>query len=145
MRAATATTRRTRAARRCGASRPASPAPTATWARCATCRAKSIYRRLYWDAVRADELPAVVRFDVFDGAVNSGAVQSIKWLQRAAGTVDDGILGPKTMAAAVAAGPALAARYNGHRLAFLTDRPTWGSFGKGWARRIAANLREAST
>lgn len=107
-------------------------------------RAKSIYRRLYWDAVKADQLPDVVRFDVFDGAVNSGPVQSIKWLQRAAGAADDGILGPKTMAAAVAAGPALAARYSGHRLRFMTDQPTWGSFGKGWARRIAANLLEVT-
>ncbi|WEL99705.1 MULTISPECIES: glycoside hydrolase family 108 protein [Delftia] len=107
-------------------------------------RAKSIYRRLYWDAVRADELPEAVRFDVFDGAVNSGPAQSIKWLQRAAGAADDGILGPKTIAAAVAAGPALAARYNGHRLLFLADRPTWGSFGKGWARRIGKNLLGAA-
>lgn len=104
-------------------------------------RAKSIYRRKYWDAVRADQLPEVVRFDVFDGAVNSGPVQSIKWLQRAAGAADDGIVGPKTVAAAVAAGPALAARYNGHRLRFMADQPTWGSFGRGWARRVASNLQ----
>ena len=103
-------------------------------------RAKSIYRRKYWDAVRADLLPEVVRFDVFDGAVNSGPEQSAKWLQRAAGADDDGIVGPKTIAAAVMAGPALAARYNGHRLRFMTDRPTWPNFGKGWARRIATNL-----
>jgi len=107
-------------------------------------RAKSIYRRLYWDAVRADQLPDSVRFDVFDGAANSGPVQSIKWLQRAAGVADDGILGPKTMAAAAAAGTALAARFNGHRLSFMADLPTWGSFGKGWARRIAKNLLGAS-
>ena len=106
-------------------------------------RAKSIYRRSYWDAVKADQLPDFVRFDVFDGAVNSGPEQSVKWLQRAAGAVDDGIVGPKTIAAAVAAGPALAARYNGHRLRFMTDRSTWPTFGKGWARRIAANLLEA--
>jgi lysozyme family protein len=107
-------------------------------------RAKSIYRRLYWDAVRADQLPDSVRFDVFDGAVNSGPAQSIKWLQRAAGSADDGILGPKTIAAAAAAGPALSARFNGHRLSFMADLPTWGSFGKGWARRIAKNLLGAS-
>lgn len=106
-------------------------------------RAKSIYRRSYWDAVKADQLPDFVRFDVFDGAVNSGPEQSVKWLQRAAGAADDGIVGPKTIAAAVAAGPALAARYNGHRLRFMTERNTWPTFGKGWARRIAANLLEA--
>lgn len=106
-------------------------------------KAKAIYRRLYWDAVKADQLPAVVRFDVFDGAVNSGVEQSAKWLQRASGAVADGIVGPKTVAAAAAAGPVIAAKYNGHRLQFMSDLPTWGSFGKGWARRIASNLQGA--
>ena len=31
----------------------------------------------------------------------------------------------------------------GARLAALTDLPTWPAFGKGWCRRIAANLMEA--
>lgn len=101
--------------------------------------AKTIYRRDYWDAVKADQLPTAVRFDVFDGAVNSGARQSVKWLQQAAGTTADGIIGPATLAAA-GSKPGVAARYNGARLRFMTDLPTWGSFGKGWARRIADNL-----
>lgn len=104
-------------------------------------RAKAIYRRMYWDAVRADELPPAVRFDVFDGAVNSGPGRSVEWLQQACGTATDGQLGPKTLAAAHASDCGLAARYNGHRLQFMTDLGTWGSFGKGWARRIAGNLR----
>lgn len=103
--------------------------------------AKSIYRKLYWDAVKADQLPEVVRFDVFDGAVNSGVSQSAMWLQRAAGVVDDGVIGPKTIAASTAAGPVITARYNGHRLEYMTDLKTWPSFGKGWARRIASNLK----
>lgn len=104
-------------------------------------RAKAIYRRMYWDAVRADDLPGAVRFDVFDGAVNSGPVRSVEWLQQACGAVADGKLGPKTLTAAWTADGCLAARYNGHRLQFMTDLGTWGSFGKGWARRIAGNLR----
>lgn len=105
-------------------------------------RAKDIYRRLYWDTVRADELPAGVRFDVFDGAVNSGPARSIEWLQESCGATVDGKLGPKTLAAARAVdGALLSKRYNGHRLQFMTDLGTWGSFGKGWARRIASNLR----
>ena len=103
--------------------------------------AKAIYRKLYWDAVKADQLPDVVRFDVFDGAVNSGVSQSTKWLQRASGVVDDGVIGPKTIAATAAVGPVIAARYNGHRLEFMANLPTWGSFGKGWVRRIASNLK----
>ena len=51
--------------------------------------AKAIYRRDFWAPVRADELPDVVRFDVFDAAVNHGVSQSAKWLQRAAGAQPD--------------------------------------------------------
>src|SRR5574343_326744 len=32
-------------------------------------------------------------------------------------------------------------RFNGHRLAFMTNLSTWQTFGKGWARRIAVNLQ----
>lgn len=107
-------------------------------------RAKQIYRRDYWDAVRADDMPDAVRFDLFDAAVNSGVRQAAKWLQRAAGAKDDGIIGPKTILAVRMADPhKLAARFNGHRLRFLTDLKTWQTFSKGWARRIADNLMGA--
>ncbi|MFJ9533327.1 glycoside hydrolase family 108 protein [Herbaspirillum sp. NPDC101396] len=102
--------------------------------------AKAIYRAKYWNAVRADELPDFIRFDVFDAAVNSGVNQSIKWLQRAVDAKDDGLIGPATLAAAASAGPMLAARFNGQRLQFMTDLAGWSAFGKGWARRVAANL-----
>lgn len=103
-------------------------------------KAKQIARAEYWDAVSADKLPAWLRFDVFDGAYNSGNKQAAKWLQRAVGAVDDGVIGPATIAAAEAAGPVAAARYNGERLQFMTNLGTWPQFGKGWARRVAANL-----
>lgn len=103
--------------------------------------AKRIARAEYWDTVRADEVPDAVRFDLFDGAYNSGPVQSIRWLQRAAGAADDGIIGSKTLIAVRAMDPhRLAERYNGLRLMFLTNLDTWPTFGKGWARRIANNL-----
>jgi lysozyme family protein len=102
--------------------------------------AKTIYRKTYWEAVRADELPESVRFDVFDAAVNHGAGQSAKWLQRAVGTSADGVIGAVTVAAARVAGPFVVARFNGQRLQFYTDLNTWANFGKGWARRVASNL-----
>lgn len=102
--------------------------------------AKTIYRKSYWDPVRADELPESVRFDVFDAAVNSGVGQAAKWLQRAVGTTPDGVIGAVTVGAARAAGPQLLARFNGQRLQFMTDLKTWPTFGRGWARRIASNL-----
>lgn len=103
--------------------------------------ARRIARIAYWDAVRADEVPDAVRYDLFDAAYHSGPEQATKWLQRAAGADDDGKLGPKTLLAARMADPQLLAkRFNGHRLRFLTDLKTWDAFGKGWARRLAANL-----
>jgi len=103
--------------------------------------AKVIYRRDFWVKCRADELPSEVRFDLFDGAVNSGVGQSVKWLQLAIGTTPDGSLGPLSLAAlAELSPPAVAARYNGHRLMFMTNLKTWSAFSAGWARRIAANL-----
>lgn len=103
--------------------------------------AKRIYRADYWEPVCADDLPPQVRYDVFDGAVNSGVKQSVKWLQRAAGVTDDGIIGPKTLAAVHATAPdRVAKRYNGHRLRFMKDLKNWPSFSRGWAERIAANL-----
>ena len=50
------------------------------------------------------------------------------------------MIGAQTVAAARAAGSQLAARFNGYRLQFYTDLGTWPTFGKGWARRVAANL-----
>ncbi len=104
--------------------------------------ARRIYRALYWNAIKADQLPAAVRFHVFDAAVNSGVSQAAKWLQRAVGVRDDGVIGPATLSAAnTFHGSALAARFTGSRLQFMTDLPTWSTFGRGWARRIADNLR----
>ncbi len=105
--------------------------------------AKRIYRQRYWDAVRADDLPAPVRYPVFDAAVNSGPGQAVRWLQRALGVADDGRIGPVTLAAArVANGEALKAAILAQRLRFMTQLSNWPSFSRGWARRIA-DLMEA--
>lgn len=105
--------------------------------------AKAIYKKRYWDTVRADEMPAPVRYALFDAAVNSGVVQAVRWMQRAAGVGEDGVIGPVTMKA-VAADPArVAVRMLAFRLDFMTSLPTWGAFGRGWARRVAAVMQEA--
>ena len=103
--------------------------------------AKTIYRRDYWDRVRADELPPEFRFPLFDGAVNAGVAQSIKWLQRAVRVRDDGVIGPLTLAAIADSNPhQIASNFLGQRLKHMTDLTHWDQFGRGWARRISDNL-----
>ena len=105
--------------------------------------ARDIYRADYWNRVRADDLPAGIRYAVFDAAVNSGVGQSVRWLQRALGVADDGKLGPITLAAAQSAdSEALLRKLLAQRLKFMTSLSNWPSFSRGWARRIA-DLLEA--
>lgn len=99
--------------------------------------AKRVYKDRYWDAVRADDLPANIRYLMLDAAVNSGPRQAILWLQRAMGITADGVLGPITISYAFADQQKLPARLLSQRLRFMTNLNTWPSFGRGWARRIA--------
>ena len=105
--------------------------------------ARIIYKAMYWDAVQAENLPADLRYIVFDAAVNSGVVQAAKWLQRACGVQDDGIVGPQTIRAANAlATDGLKRKVLAQRLRFMATLPNWPAFSRGWANRIA-DLMEA--
>ncbi len=105
--------------------------------------AKDIYRRQYWTAVQAEELPPALRYAVFDAAVNSGAQQAIKWLQASVGASVDGRIGAQTLTMARAAAPDFALRRMlALRLKFMTDLKAWPAFSRGWARRVA-DLLEA--
>lgn len=106
-------------------------------------RAKELYKRDYWGPAGCDALPARIKFDVFDMAVNSGVKRAILTLQKMVGTTEDGILGPKTLQA-VQRLPVdrLLIRFNAERLIFMTELSNWPAFSRGWARRIAANLKE---
>ena len=106
--------------------------------------AKAIYKRDYWDRAQCDRLHPDLAFQVFDGAVNSGIGNSIRWLQEAAGVAVDGVVGPLTVRKVGDMEPsAIIARYNGVRLKFMASLSSWDVFGRGWARRIATNLMEA--
>lgn len=101
--------------------------------------AKRIYKDRYWDAIKAEQLPPALRYPLFDAAVNSGPGQAVKWLQRALGVKDDGVIGPQTLAAANAGNPdALRMRMLSQRLKFMTGLSNWSSFSRGWANRIAS-------
>ena len=105
--------------------------------------AKQIYLERYWKPISADDLPPGIRYTVFDAAVNSGPTQAARWLQRALGVQADGIIGPKTLAAAYAhPSERLLLAMLAQRLRFMAGLPNWPAFSRGWARRIA-DLMEA--
>jgi lysozyme family protein len=104
--------------------------------------AKSIYRRDFWGAISADRLPPSVVYQLFDFAVNSGPATAIRHLQRAVGVPDDGAWGPISQKAADRCREGtIIMRLTALRLEFLADRKNWEHAGKGWARRIATNLK----
>jgi lysozyme family protein len=97
-----------------------------------------LYKRKYWDKIKGDELPDGVDYVVFDAAINSGPGRAAKWLQACVGVDPDGGIGPKTLAAVNSFNKNnLIEDYSKRRLSFLMDLPTWGTFGKGWGRRVA--------
>ncbi len=61
--------------------------------------ARTIYKGSYWDPARAEELPAPLRFPVFEWCVNHGLGGGIITLQQALGVGLDGVMGPATLAA----------------------------------------------
>lgn len=107
--------------------------------------AVEIYRRDFWNRVQGDKLPRAFAFQALDAAVNHGIGNAVRWLQRAAGVADDGVIGPKTMAAVAAQGAAdLVLLFNAERLEFYAKLDTFDAFGRGWTRRVAGNLRYAA-
>lgn len=106
--------------------------------------ARQIYRKRYWDVVCGDELPAGVDLCTMDSAVNSGPSRGARWLQRAVGADPDGMVGTKTLAATEAADPSVTIeRMCDDRMNFLRSLPTWGTFGRGWSRRVESVRAEA--
>lgn len=67
--------------------------------------AKTFYEQNFWKACHCDELPAAFAISIFDTAVNQGISVAIRLLQITLGVDADGIIGPKTIAAAHNASP----------------------------------------
>jgi lysozyme family protein len=116
--------------------------------------AEDIYLHQYWNECKCDDLPAGVDWMVFDGAVNSGPVQSAKWLQRAINDVvraqkmdprlciaDDGHIGlitDKRCDDTYYRDPVLLINsIADRRLTMLHQLSNWWRFGKGWSNRVA--------
>jgi lysozyme family protein len=99
-----------------------------------------LYRKNYWDKVRAPELPAGLDLHVFDFGVNAGPARAIRYLQMMIGAGPDGKFGPETrrkLAAYVQSHgtPAAIRRYGDLREQYYRQLRTFPTFGRGWLRR----------
>jgi lysozyme family protein len=99
-----------------------------------------IFRVEYWNPCRCSDLPGAIAIMAFDCAVNQGIGDAIRFIQRSAGATVDGLIGPKTIAAANHCDSAKMLRemaalrgYDYALLDNLDDR-----FGLGWMRRLFA-------
>lgn len=106
--------------------------------------AKAIYLKDFWLPLGEDAHPAI-KYQAFDFAVNSGIQTAIRKLQQAIGVADDGHFGPISRATlnAMPASTVLFL-YNDKRIEFYTSLSTFPTFGKGWMRRVAKNLKYAA-
>lgn len=108
-------------------------------------QAKAIYYKDWWVKLGMDLFKPALSYQMFDAAINHGMWNATKMLQRAVGVNDDGIIGPITRKA-VDRMPLddILMCFLSERLDFMTYIGTWDTYGKGWARRIALNLKLAA-
>lgn len=106
-------------------------------------QAKQIYFNDYWLPLNAATLPDNVQFELFDAAVNHGVSRSVMFLQAAVDVAEDGDCGDITLGACREWTPErLEMKFLGERLYFFTKLKSWDNFSRGWARRIAENLKD---
>lgn len=102
------------------------------------------YYNNYWLASNCNAMPAKLSLIHFDGCVNHGVRQAGKFLQRALGVVDDGIVGARTLDMINSLNDAEIIDVIEHvaeqRVNFYNRiaerKPSQQKFLKGWLRRI---------
>ncbi len=115
-------------------------------------QARRIFKYEFWDGNHCPDVEkssprlAVV---LYDTGVNMGKGAAAKLLQRAVGVKEDGIIGPKTLAAVRDSGDFMASaamlEYRKNRYLQIVDsRPTSKCFLKGWLNRCNALALEIS-
>lgn len=108
-------------------------------------QAKKIYKKDWWDKLGMSRFHPALAYQMFDAAINHGMFNSTKILQRAVGAKDDGVIGNKTLASVNSTEiNDLLMLFLAERLQFMTDIKTFGTYGRGWSRRISNNLRIAT-
>lgn len=100
-----------------------------------------IYKKNYWDRVKADQLPSGLDLCVFDFGVNAGTGRSAKFLQGMIGATQDGAIGPATLAkvnefVSMEGVDGAIGEFQHRRQGYYEGLKTFATFGRGWTRRV---------
>lgn len=111
--------------------------------------AVAIYYSHYWLKGKCDRLPANIAVLHFDGCVNFGVGQAVKFLQRSVSVQVDGAIGEITIDAArmlnqITVCNTICDQRDNYYKQIVFNKPAQGRFLKGWLRRNA-EMREFST
>ena len=117
-------------------------------------QALKIYDAFYWKPAGCDKLPSPIDLLVFDGAVNCGVRQGVKFLQEALNVINedkdkdqlvtDGIIGKKTLAAVAERASSLRSlcavvlwQRTLYYQSLTADKAAFRAFLRGWINRLA--------
>lgn len=109
-------------------------------------QAFQIYENDYWAQMQCDSFSPAIALILFDAAVNQGVSAAIRMAQAVSGTLTDGIIGPKTIAAIKVMGDlSFVRRFAKARVArYLSiDTEVEEVNEKGWMNRIIDVTTEA--
>jgi lysozyme family protein len=96
--------------------------------------AKAIYRRDYWERHRCGEMPWRWGLAIFDTAVNQGG--GVRWAQLALSAVEDGAVGPETLALMAKARGDDYRAFLALRAEAYARQPAFATYGHGWLKRL---------
>ena len=107
-----------------------------------------IYRKNYWDRIKADDLPSGLDLCVFDFGVNAGTGRAAKYLQSMIGTVADGGIGPNTLKKLDEyleenSVEDTIKNYQAERQSYYESLSTFETFGRGLTRRVEETTESA--
>lgn len=103
--------------------------------------ARALYLADVWMHHNCEQLPGWCRWMLFDALVNHPAEDAVRWLQRAAGTREDGTVGVHTVAAVRESDPwRTIAMFHAARLDCMAESALWPHQGRQWARRVACSV-----
>lgn len=105
--------------------------------------ARQVAKKLYWDPLHLDDVDDRIAFQLLDANFNGGHV--VLWAQQALGMRATGKQSQELWDALKSAHPYIfQMKFIAARLDYFTMCKPWPTFGRGWARRVAGNLRQGA-